>query len=180
MEALPMSDERRTMSADDAWSVLASSLEPLPPPAGARDRLVHAIARAAPYRTSLPAFAAAFDLTERAVHDLLARMDDRRAWMLGGGAVIAFLDFQGGPQLGPSHCGIARMKDGALVPRHRHKTRELTFILRGGVTDGDGKTYRSGEVVDAAPGSTHALRVSGEPDALLAILLAEIEIDGPS
>jgi hypothetical protein len=171
--------ERRTLSAHDAWSALASSLEPLPPPAGARDRLLEAIARATPYRAFLPGFAAAFDLTERAVHDLLARMDDPRTWMPGAGGVIAFLDFQPGPRLAPAHCGIARMKDGAIVPRHRHRAREINFVLRGGLADDDGNTYRAGQILEAPAGSAHALRVLGEPDALLAVLLAEIEIDGP-
>jgi quercetin dioxygenase-like cupin family protein len=174
-----MSDEHRIMNANDAWSVLASSLEPLPPPAGARDRLLDAIARAAPYRTLLPGFAAVFDLTESRVHELLARMEDPRAWTPGVGGVTAFLDFQAGPRLAPAHCGIARMKNGALVPRHRHRAREITFVLRGGLVDTDGNTYRAGQVLEAPTGSAHSLRVIGEPDALLAVLLAEVEIDGP-
>jgi quercetin dioxygenase-like cupin family protein len=175
-----MSDEHPTMSANDAFSVLASSLAPLPPPAGARDRLLAAIDRAAPYRTLLPGLAAVFDLTGRGVHDLLARMQDPHAWKPGAGGVIAFLDFQGGPRLGPAHCGVARMRSGARVPRHRHKAREITFVLRGELADGDGNTFGAGQALDAAAGSSHSLRVTGEPDALLAILLAEIEIDGPA
>ena len=175
-----MSDEHLTLSADEAWSVLASSLEPLPPPADARDRLLAAIARAAPYRAFLPAFAAAFDLTERGVHELLSRMHDPRAWASGVGGAIAFLDFEGGPRLGEAHCGVVRMRHGASVPRHRHKSREITFVLRGGLADGDGNTYRAGRIIDAPTGSVHSLRVIGEPDALMAILLAEVEIDGPA
>lgn len=174
-----MNDEPRIMSANDAWSVLASSLEPLPPPPGARDRLLEAIDRAAPYRTLLPGVAAVFDLTERGVHELLARMHDPRAWTQGVGGMTAFLDFQAGPRLAPAHCGLARMRNGARVPQHRHRAREITFVLRGAMTDEDGHTYRAGQVLDAPAGSAHSLRVIGEPDALLAVLLAEVEIDGP-
>jgi putative transcriptional regulator len=177
MEVEPMSDERLAMSADDAWTLLASSLEPLAPPAGARDRLLTAVAAAQPYRTVLPGLAAVFDLTARALHELVARMHDPGAWMPGVGGVIAFLDFQGGPRLGPAHCGVARMKHGARVPRHRHISREINLVLRGGLVDDAGTTYLAGQVLDAPAGSTHALRVIGEPEALLATLLAEIEID---
>ena len=175
-----MSDERPTLSADDAFRVLVASLEPMPPPAGARDRLLAAIDRAAPYRTVLPGLATVFDLTSRGVHELLERMQDPHAWKPGSGGVIAFLDFQGGPRLGPAHCGVARVRSGARVPRHKHKAREITFVLRGHLTDDDGNTYGAGRALDAPAGSAHSLRVTGEPDALLAILLAEIEIDGPA
>jgi hypothetical protein len=172
-----MSDERPDMSADDAWTVLASSLEPLPPPVGARDRLLAAVAAAAPYRALLPSLAATFDLTDRALHALLARMHDPDAWMPGVSGVIAFLDFQGGPRLGPAHCGIARMKSGSRIPRHRHRAREINFVLRGGLVDDAGTSYLPGQVLDAPAGSTHALRVIGEPEALLATLLTEVEFD---
>jgi quercetin dioxygenase-like cupin family protein len=174
-----MNDDHRIMSGNDAWSVLASSLQPLPPPAGGRDRLLEAIAAAAPYRTLLPGFAAVFDLAGREMHELLARINDPRAWTPGVGPMAAFLDFKPGPRLAPAHCGVARMRNGALVPQHRHRAREITFVLRGGLADGDGNTYRAGQVVDAPIGSAHSLRVIGDPDALLAVLLAEIEFDGP-
>jgi len=63
------------------------------------------------------------------------------------------------------------------VPRHRHISREINLVLRGGLVDDAGTTYLAGQVLDAPAGSTHALRVIGEPEALLATLLAEIEID---
>jgi quercetin dioxygenase-like cupin family protein len=172
-----MSDDRRILNGEDAWSVLASSLELLPPPAGGRERLLDAIAAAAPYRSLLPAFAALFDLTGRAMHELLARMNDPRAWTPGIGHVVAFLDFEPGPRLAPAHCGVARMKNGALVPRHRHRGREITFVLRGVMVDGDGSTYRAGQAIDAPTGSEHSLRAIGEEDALVAILLADVEFD---
>jgi putative transcriptional regulator len=173
-----MSQERLAMSADDAWTVLAASLEPLAPPPGARDRLLAAVAAVQPYRAVLPGLAAVFDLTSRALHELVARMNDPDAWMPGVGGVIAFLDFQGGPRLGPAHCGVARMKNGSHVPRHLHVGREINFVLQGGLIDDAGTTYLPGQVLDAPAGSTHALRIIGEPEALLATLLAEVEFDG--
>jgi quercetin dioxygenase-like cupin family protein len=174
-----MSDERPDMSAEDAWVLLASSLEPVAPPPGARDRLLEAVAATAPYRAQLPGLAATFDLTPRALHELVGRMVDPGAWSPGVKGIIAFLDFHGGPRLGPAHCGIARMKDGARLPMHRHKAREVNFVLRGGLLDDAGATYLPGQVLDCPAGSAHALTVIGEPEALLAVLLSEIEIEPP-
>jgi quercetin dioxygenase-like cupin family protein len=174
-----MSREPPAMSTGEAWLVLASSLEPLAPPSGGRDRLLAAVAAAEPYRALLPGLAAAFDLSARALHDLLGRMNDPGAWMPGVGGVVAFLDFQSGPRLGSSHCGVARMKDGFSVPRHRHVTRELNFVLEGGLVDDAGATYSPGQLLDAPAGSSHALRIIGEPEAVLVSLLSSSEFDGP-
>jgi quercetin dioxygenase-like cupin family protein len=172
-----MRDERPDTNAEDAWILLASSLEPVAPPPGARDRLLAAAAATAPWRGLLPGLAATFDLSSRALHDLVGRMVDPAAWSPGVQGMIAFLDFRGGPRLGPAHCGIARMKNGARLPMHRHKAREVNYVLRGGLVDDAGGTYLPGQVLDAPAGSAHALTVTGDPEALLAVLLSEIEID---
>jgi hypothetical protein len=164
----------------EAWTALALALPPSPPPGDLRARILASAERAVPYRAFLPHLAACFDLSEPAVHALLARMDDPKAWTQGIGATLAFLHFEAGPALTASgvapHCGVARMRSGARVPRHAHKAREITFVLRGVVTDDGGATFGAGQLLDMAPGSSHSLRVSGEPDALLAVLLSEVEI----
>jgi mannose-6-phosphate isomerase-like protein (cupin superfamily) len=181
-----MTDDRSSsgspasLESDEAWVALSLALPPSPPPSDLRGRVMAAAERAAPYRPFLPPLAACFDLSERAVHDLLARMDDPKAWTPGVGATLAFLHFEGGPRLAESgampHCGVARMRSGARVPRHAHKAREVTFVLRGAVTEGEGRRFEAGQVLDMPPGSTHSLRITGEPDALLVVLLSEIEI----
>ncbi len=164
----------------EAWTALALALAPSPLPSELRAGIMAAAERAAPFRSFLPRLAACFDLSEQAVHDLLARMDDPEAWTPGIGSTVAFLHFEAGPGLNgsgaPPHCGIARMRSGARVPRHEHKGREITFVLRGVVTDGEGARFEAGQVLDMPAGSSHSLRVNGEPDALLASLLTEIEI----
>jgi hypothetical protein len=167
------------MSTGDAWLVLASSLEPLAPPSGGRDRLLAAVAAAEPYRALLPGLAAVFDLSAKALHELMGRMNDPGAWMPGVGGVVAFLDFQSGPRLGSSHCGVARMKGGFSVPRHRHVTHEINFVLEGGLVDDAGTTYSPGQILDAPAGSSHAFRIIGEPEAVLVTLLSSSEFDGP-
>ncbi len=166
----------------EAWTALALALAPSPLPTELRARVMAAAERASPYRSFLPRLAACFDLSEPAVHDLLARMDDPKAWTAGVGATLAFLHFEAGPGLdgagaaahtlrGSHACGA-----GTRVPRHEHKGREITFVLRGAVTDGDGARFEAGQVLDMPAGSSHSLRVTGEPDALVASLLTEIEI----
>jgi quercetin dioxygenase-like cupin family protein len=68
------------------------------------------------------------------------------------------------------------MRSGARVPHHRHKGRELTFVLRGGLVVDGGARIAAGQVLDVPAGSEHSLRVEGEPDALVAVMLSEIEI----
>jgi hypothetical protein len=175
-----MIDDSLALEPAQAWTALALALAPSPPPSELRARVMAAAARATPYRSFLPRFAACFDLSERAAHDLLARMDDPKAWTPGVGATVAFLHFEAGPGFatsgGTPHCGLARMRNGARVPSHAHKGREITFVLRGAVFDGEGARFEAGGVLDMPPGSSHSLRVTGEPDALLAICLSEIEI----
>jgi mannose-6-phosphate isomerase-like protein (cupin superfamily) len=164
----------------EAWLALSLALPERSPPAALLDRLLAAADRAAPYRPYLAHLAASFDLDERAVHELLLRMDDPKCWTPGIGATLAFMHFDAGPRLGTAggaaHCGLARMRSGARVPHHRHKGRELTFVLRGGLVVDGGARIAAGQVLDVPAGSEHSLRVEGEPDALVAVMLSEIEI----
>jgi quercetin dioxygenase-like cupin family protein len=159
----------------DAWAALALGLEPSVPPDALRARIFASVDRATPYKPFLPSLARCFDLADTALHDLLARMDDPGAWMPGVGDTLAFLDFQPGPALA-GHCGITRVRGGARVPLHRHSGREITVVLRGTVVDGEGQHFQPGQVLEMAPGSIHSLRITGDPDALLAVLTSEIEI----
>jgi mannose-6-phosphate isomerase-like protein (cupin superfamily) len=174
---------RAPLTHSEAWLALSLALPDRSPPAALLDRVLGAADRSAPYRTYLPRLAALFDLDERAVHDLLVRMDDPKCWTPGIGATLAFMHFDAGPRLavagGAAHCGLARMRSGAKVPHHRHKGRELTFVLRGAVVEDGGARCAAGQVLDVPAGSEHSLRVEGEPDALVAVMLSEIEIVRP-
>jgi quercetin dioxygenase-like cupin family protein len=162
-----------------AWVLLSLALEPLAPASHLRERLVASVARCDRYRPFFRDLAACFDMTERGVRELFARVDRPDAWAPGVGRTVGFMHFQPGPRLASSHCGLVRMGDGARVPRHRHREREVTFVLEGTVVDGDGTRYGPGQILDMAPGSTHALTVRGEPEALLAVLQSEIDVVAP-
>jgi quercetin dioxygenase-like cupin family protein len=178
---------RPPLTDPEAWLALSLALPEWSPPAALLDRLLSAADRAAPYRPYLAHLAESFDLDERAVHELLRRVDDPKCWTPGIGATIGFMHFDAGPRIRPSpgglgtagaaaHCGLARMRSGARVPHHRHKGRELTFVLRGALVVDEGPRIAAGQVLDVAAGSEHSLRVEGEPDALVAVMLSEIEI----
>jgi hypothetical protein len=162
------------------WTALALGAEPSPPPPGLRERILASADLAAPYRPHLPAFAGCFDLSDAQVLRLLERMGDPAEWTPGLGATIAFLHFEAGPRCdfggALAHCGVARMRDGARIPRHVHKGREVNFVLRGELVDGEGRRVGPGQVLDSAPGSRHSLAIRGEPEALLAVMLPEVEI----
>ncbi|MGO9833691.1 MAG: cupin domain-containing protein [Polyangiaceae bacterium] len=160
----------------EAWSVLSLALQPVAPPLDLRGRLMASIERSARFRPFSRDIARWFDLTERAARDLLARVDDPAAWEPGVGRILGFMHFEPGPRLAPAHCGLVRMKDGARVPLHRHVEREVTLVLEGGVVDGDGTRYGPGQALEMPPGSAHTLRVVGNPEALLAVLQADIDV----
>lgn len=162
--------------AAEAWSVLSLALDPVTPPPHLRERLMASVERAARYRSFSRELASWFDLTESRVRDLLARIDDPLAWAPGFGRVIGTIHFEPGPKLASAHCGLVRMKDGARVPLHRHVEREVTLVIEGGIIDGGGHRYGPGEALEMLPGSTHVLRVQGNPDAMLAVLQAEIDV----
>jgi hypothetical protein len=180
-----MNRSRPPLHPAEAWTALALGVEPSRPAPGLRDRILAAAGRAAPYRAQLPDFARCFDLPEAAVHRLLERMADPAAWSPGFGATLAYLHFEAGPGLAspgaasPPHCGVTRMRHGARIPLHVHKARERTFVLSGELVDGEGRRFGPGEVLEAEPGSRHSLTVHGAPEALMAVLLADIEIVQP-
>ena len=84
----------------------------------------------------------------------------------------------GGSGHEPLHGGFVRLLGGTGFPMHRHRDRELTFVLSGRLYDDAGRHYAPGSVIEMAPGSAHSLRVTDEAPALLAVLSGAIEMLG--
>ncbi|HEX6240177.1 MAG TPA: cupin domain-containing protein, partial [Polyangiales bacterium] len=120
--------------------------------------------------------ARAFALPADGMRELLARIADPRAWTRGIAPIEAFLDFVPGPTLAPLRAGFVRLGGGAWLPRHRHRERELTFVLAGEMIDGDGRRYGPGSSIDMPPGSVHAIGVPQGKSALVALLHGGIEM----
>lgn len=158
-------------------SLWAEALAPRPPSSDARDKLLAAL-DAEPHLPFCAELARAFALPMPAMRELLARIADPRAWTRGIAPIEAFLDFVPGPSLAPLRAGFVRLGGGAWLPRHRHRERELTFVLAGEMVDGDGQRFGPGASIDMPPGSVHAIGVRQGQSALVALLHGGIEMTG--
>ncbi|HMJ11906.1 MAG TPA: cupin domain-containing protein [Polyangiaceae bacterium] len=162
----------------EAWSLLSTALDPRDPPASARERLLSEISGPARYAPFAPAIARHFDLDGVASRALLARVPDPTAWTAGVEPILGFMHFKPGPRLGRAHCGLVRMKSGMRVPAHRHRDRELSYVLEGLLFDDEGHEYGPGGVIDMPAGSIHVLHVAREADALVAVAQARTDFLG--
>lgn len=173
-----MTDDSFRGATREAWSLLSVALDPAAPRPEARARLMAAIDGPRRYVPFARELAAHFDLPWERVCSLLARIDGAEGWTRGVAPILGFLHFRPGPGLPSLHGGFVRMQSGAGFPLHRHRDRELTFVLEGTLTDGEGQCYGPGQALEMPPGSAHALRVVEGEDALIALLHGGIEMLG--
>jgi hypothetical protein len=164
-------DDERT------FLLLAGGTEPAPPALSAKDRLMAAIL-AERYLPFCGELARWFDLGFGDMRALLARIDDPAAWKRGVPPLEGSMDFRPGPALLPLHGGFVRMQSGMRVPPHRHVDREVTIVIAGELSDGEGRVHGPGEAVEMAVGSVHSLGVPEGKEALVAILHGRIELLG--
>jgi hypothetical protein len=158
--------------------VLAQSLEPLAPPPDGRARLMAALEGPARYLPVCAELARHFALPESRMRELLACIDVPPQWKAGGTPLEGKYNFRPGPELAPLHGGFVRLLAGAGFPLHRHRDRELTFVLSGEIEDDKGTRFGPGSAIEMAAGSVHSLGVCSEAPALLAVLSGGIELLG--
>jgi len=158
--------------------LLAVSLEPVPPSGGARARLMEAIEGPARYLPFCADLAKHFALSVPHMRELLACIDAPGSWKRGTAPLEGKYNFRPGPELLPLHGGFVRLLSGAGFPLHRHRDRELTFVLSGQLYDDVGKRFGPGSAIEMPPDSVHSLSVGGEAPALLAVLSGGIELLG--
>jgi hypothetical protein len=166
------------MPAPGVLDLLAQALEPLPPPPDGRARLMAALAGPARYLPFCAELARHFALPESRMRELLACIDVPPHWKAGGSPLEGRYKFHPGPELAPLHGGFVRLLAGAGFPLHRHRDRELTFVLAGQIEDDRGTRFAPGSAIAMEAGSVHSLAVSGEAPALLAVLSGGIELLG--
>ena len=172
-----MADDKK---ADDRiWELMASSLEPVTPPADLRQRLLSSVvegaARFLPFAADLGRH---FDLSRERVAELLSQIDDPRVWTRGADPIQGFFHFTPGPRLAGLHAGIIRMNPGAQVQQHRHVDPEITYVLDGAMRDDRGVRFGPGRSIEMAPGTEHALYVDGDVPALVALLNGDVQLLG--
>ncbi|HEX4340904.1 MAG TPA: dimethylsulfonioproprionate lyase family protein [Polyangiaceae bacterium] len=161
-----------------AWELFATALEPVAPPSIVRMRLVTEVEGWARYLPFVTELSRRFALTRERVRQLLAMIDEPGRWTPGIDPIQGSMHFSPGAALAPLHGGFVRMLPGTRFPKHRHRESELTFVLEGELSDGDGVVYRPGDALQMEPGSVHALGVASSTPALIALLNGRIEMLG--
>jgi hypothetical protein len=119
-----------------------------------------------------------FELTEERMRELLACIDGATTWKRGASPLEGYYNFRPGPALSPLHGGFVRLLGGTGFPLHRHRDRELTFVLSGCIYDDAGRHYEPGSVIEMPEGSVHSLTVTEDAPAVLAVLSGSIEMLG--
>jgi len=139
-----------------AW--LSQGVKPERPPAAVLQRLLRTLDGPERYRPFFAGLQDMFDLSEAALREVLARVDEAGGWLLHGGA--RYFHFAPGPRMATLEAGVVRMAPGVVFPRHVHRAGEVTFVIDGLMND-QGRLYGAGSIVHAEPGTTHDYRSAG-------------------
>lgn len=139
----------------ELMSLLVEALPVIEPSPDARSRFRQALQRArfAPFAREI---AAQLSICFESVRAALDRVDDGDAW-IGLPTGLRILPVHG-------RVVIARLRAGTRIPRHRHATREFTYVLEGALISA-GVEHCRAACLDMPPGSEHDdLRVSEHAD----------------
>jgi len=142
-----------------ALSLLADALPAVEPPPALRERLLAELAGPQRFAPLAQEISDTFAVPLPAVLAALARIDDDAAWLLPSPSGPHILPVQG-------RTVISRLAAGTVIPRHRHKARELTYVLDG-LLISDGAEHGRASCIDMAPGTEHALVVGDEGDCVV-------------
>lgn len=172
-----MTAERDAMDGA-VLDALAAGLDAVPAPASLRARLMDSVAGPAKYLPFCADLARHFDVPGPRMKELLFQIDEPGRWTPGIEPIQGFLHFRPGARHRGLHGGFVRMRRGTAFPLHRHRDRELTYVLEGTLIDDRGEHRGPGGIFDMEGGSRHALAVAGDGDALVALLHGGIEMLG--
>ncbi len=161
-------------------SGLGEALEPLPPSASARDKLLEAATtteRWAPFTARLGKLV---DLADEKMRAVFARARDLLQWEPGPIPGVQLFHFDGGAAAAALDAGLVRVTAGSYSPIHRHTGDEWVFVLEGTFVDlVTGATHGPGELIHHGPGSEHAFKVGDATDLVYALVLsAGVELVG--
>jgi quercetin dioxygenase-like cupin family protein len=175
----PELDRASEAELADALALLALSLDPAAPSAGARARLLAEIDRG-PWPELQPAMGRLFDLGAEAVRALGQRARDVAEWVAGPVPGSSLLHLTGGPRVALADSGLVRVEPGVEFPWHKHIGTEISLILQGMLIESTGRVFRPGDVHELGAGSEHGFRIPpGEQACVFGVVLsAGIEIPG--
>jgi anti-sigma factor RsiW len=158
----------------ETMALRAAMLRPVEPSARARERLVSALFGADRFRPFVDRLCRLVDLSDEAVHGLLARIDDAAAWQPGPLPGIKVIHFEHGPALLGAETGLVRIAAGQAAPRHRHVGAEVSFVLEGTLWEGE-TCYFPGQALPQPAGSVHTFTAGTERDLVFAVSHCGIE-----
>lgn len=141
----------------------AVSEAPAESPPGGRARLLSALEGPSAFLPFLDELTGLFDLDDERMMEVLA-MADRSDFEETGVPGVRFLHFAPGPALAGAEAGLVRFDSGACFPEHRHKGRELTYVLKGTLHFSDGTVLGPGDQA-LLEGGQHTAR-AGDQDVL--------------
>jgi quercetin dioxygenase-like cupin family protein len=156
---------------------LAGGLRPLAIPGSLRDRMLGFAGGRNRFLPFLDRMMSLCDLPEGEAEGHLHSVDDDAAWE-DMTASIRYRDFDVGPSLGDAHGGLVRLQPGDAFPRHTHVGEERLLVLQGELVDDHGQTYRAGDLVVSADGSSHEMRAVGEQEVIYAAVVVAIVFTG--
>jgi anti-sigma factor ChrR (cupin superfamily) len=146
-----------------AWALLADALPAADVPSEARARFHALIAGAERFAPLAPEIAEVFDAPLDSVRSALSRIDEPAAWVA---LPVPGLQVMPVHARGQGAVVIAKLRAGTRIPRHTHRTRELTYVLDGVLITEGGERGRAA-CLDMAEGSEHALDVGPAEDCLV-------------
>jgi len=148
---------------DEAWALLASTLDPIEPPRALRDRLLADLRGPERFTRFVPDVARRFALSPDAARAALRQIPNPDAWQPGlmlGARIIPI-------EHDALYLMLARLPAGTRIGRHPHFAREITMVLDGVLREDGGARYTDGAVCDMAPGTEHAVEVAGDEECLV-------------
>ena len=148
----------------EVFALLASALPPRAPAAGRRDQLLAALRGPERFAPFIDEVVAAFGVSHDALRTAFARIPDQAAWQPGFWPDSQLLQT---PELARTSTLIARLAPGSVIARHQHPFRELTYVLDGALTEDARHHVGPGELLDAQPGTRHAIAVAGASACLV-------------
>lgn len=158
-----MSDNQHDRDDEDAWALLASTLDPIEAPRALRDRLLADVRGPERFTRFVPDVARRFALSADAARAALRQIPNPDAWQPGlmlGARIIPI-------EHDALYLMLARLPAGTRIGRHPHFAREITMVLDGVLREDSGARYTDGAVCDMAPGTEHAVEVAGDDECLV-------------
>jgi hypothetical protein len=151
---------------------MADTVEPVPPPADLRARLLATVADTNRFDDLVDQVAEMYDVSSDRALELLARVDVAERWKPGMLPGTRMITFRPGEKYGDHLVGFVRVPPGSAFPWHEHVGDELTFVLQGRCCDTDGTVLCRGDYGRYESGTAHDFTTPEDgPDFVFAVRL---------